>query len=411
VLYSAILCLASMAVCAVAPPEGRMLRLMETVIHVRNVSGGFFLPLIWPDSFIGLVGPGVFMEGVAAPLHLIHIIPTIAVCLMAIFSFVKAYRAKRNDVVAVGIMISFVYCAGLFLAVQDSMAGEIGGYQSFKLLSFHLPLFLIFAFSALSLFDCLRSKRLLALVVAGGSLIVLNLAYSQFLYSKRMPNSLSVSRKYNDLLTIDADMRYVSVNILGSHWWDLAWKSYFLMHKKQYFETWTGLGRPQGPLRADWDLKNVGSAGVVEITIRNQKALVINPWFRLVAAERDRLSITFGKGFYPMEEAGCWAGAEGKQCTVELNSPYPGALVDLDLECDPLLKENRLTIKCNGRTLHEAQGGKTFQTRNVELRKGLNTLDFTSDLPSARISEADTRLVTYLFRKIKITQKTGVEGH
>jgi hypothetical protein len=403
VLYSVAFCLGSLVVCAVVPPEGRMLRLIEMSMHIRGVIGGFFVPLVWPDALIGLVGRGVFMEDVATS---VHVIPTIAVLLIAFFSFVKAYRSKRNDLVAVGIIISLIYCAGLFLAFKDSTGGVIGGFQSFKLLSFHLPLFLPFICSILFLFDLLRGRGRQALVAVGCSVIILNLAYCQIVYFKRMQNGLSVGRRYNDLLAIDADMKYESVNILGSSWWDLAWKSYFLMHKKQYFETWTGLGRAQGPLLADWDLQNVGSAGVVEITNEKQKEVVVNQWFRLVRAERDRLGVTFGKGFYPIEDSGCWAGAEGKQFAIEINSPYPRALVDLELGCDPLIKANRLTIKFNGSALHEAEAGNSFQARNVEVKRGLNKLDFVSELPPERISRDDTRLATYHFKKVKITQKT-----
>jgi hypothetical protein len=397
------LCLSSFIFCAIVN-AGRILEMVKLLLILRTDTGGWFMPLLWPDSLIGLIGKNFWMQNSSLATHIVPSIPIVFVLLMCML---RAYKVKRYELVSIGIIAALIYSGALFLAFGDSKDGIWGGYRSFKLLIFYSPLFLILLMSVFTLFDLFRKKVQMLLVLACGGALAINVLFAQSLFVRNMLMAKSVESRYEDLLAIDRDIRCRSVNILGSYWWDLAWKSYFLMHKRQYFETFTGAGRVQGPLLGEWDLENTGNAGVVEVASAGSETILINPWLRLRRAGEDRIKVTMGKGFYGSEGSHSWTGAAGKEFEIEIDNPCSRSIVDIVIECHPFMKGNRLSIALNGQSLDQGFSGSAYEASDVELKKGINTLSFISEMKPERIGPGDDRLVTYCLKKIKLTKKNA----
>jgi hypothetical protein len=401
-LYIALaLGLSAFIFCIIVNP-GRILEMVKLLQMLRTDTGGWFMPLLWPDSLIGLIGKSFWMQGSSLAVHGILSIPIVFLLLMCML---RAFKRKRYEIVSIGIIAALIYGGALFLARGDAQDGIWGGYRSFKLLIFYSPLFLILLMSVFTLFDLFRKWVQTLLVLACGGALAINILFAQSIYLRNMLEAKSVDIGYMNLLAIDGDIRYRSVNILGSYWWDLAWKSYFLMHKRQYFETFTGAGRVQSPLFGEWDLENTGNAEVVEVVSTGNDIVQINPGLRLKRAEEDRIKITMGKGFYQSEGSHYWTGEDGKEFEIALDNPCLRAIVDIHIECHPFMKGNRLSIALNGRSLEQGFSGSTFEARDVELKKGINTLSFISEMKPERLGPGDDRLVTYYLNKIKLVRK------
>ena len=395
-LSSAALSSGSLLACGIVAPA-RVTGMIRTIVFLRNDTGGWALPFLSPGSLVGLVGKDVFFQRGSVALA---VATTLVAAAVAGLCLLRSYRRERFNVFALGVVAVVIYCGGWALAWG---AAPSGAYKSFKLLSFFAPLFVLLALSVFGLFDLRPRSAVGLLALAGCGAVAGNVVAAQVVYQRLMPAGLSVKRSYEELLRIDGDRRVASVNILGSAWWDVAWKSYFLLHKQQYFDTFSGAGRVATAPLGDWDLLSTSGTEIVEVRQAAPEELHSGAAFKLVRAPGTRLDVALGKGFYSGEGTQSWAGASGRIAELVIKCPVEAALIDLKLEYTIPSSGNRLRVRRSGEPWAAIAGRDSWEATDVSLQKGTNTFEIASEREPERAGPDSSHAVTFLLRKITIT--------
>jgi hypothetical protein len=148
-----------------------------------------------------------------------------------------------------------VWSGYLLLAWQEQHGGQLGGYKSYKFISFFLPALLL---SSWLLFRRLSSWRGLARSGAwtalAGLLIGANLAGDRAMAVAHVPSARVVEGNLAGIRAISQDRRIAAINLMDNRVWDLMWMNNFLIDKRLAFLTSGYSGRSASPLDAPWDL-------------------------------------------------------------------------------------------------------------------------------------------------------------
>ncbi len=226
--------------------------LVTYLFLMGKVEAGWHMPFS-PDAIFGLTIKNVYTQ-----LHtkIIRLILSIPLVLIIALGFLNARKTDRKLFLLAGSFVFVVMIGYIILSFlgRTEISGW-GGYKSYKLLSFFLPLILLSSLILYRNMEFTPLRRIpyflpLSLVVLIGCNI-----YSSFNMSMQMSKVHSaVSKDMVDLKKIEADPCIESVNLLGSDWWDILWQTNFLMRKKLYFETTTYQGRNASNLEGQWDL-------------------------------------------------------------------------------------------------------------------------------------------------------------
>lgn len=227
--------------------------LVSYLFQMANVQAGWYMPLFSPDAIFGIMVSN--MAALRPHSGFIRIILSIPLLLIMALGFLNAYRTDRKLFLFSGVSLVVVIVGYTILSFTGKTEVGWGGYKSYKLISFFLPLILL---SSLSLFRNMNftgKYRINYLLPFSLVILILCNVYSISKVTKQVvKRNRMVDSDMADLRKIESNNLVKSINILGTDPWDILWEVNFLMRKKLYFETSTYGGRTASNLDGEWNL-------------------------------------------------------------------------------------------------------------------------------------------------------------
>jgi hypothetical protein len=225
----------------------------QQVKMVSQAHAGWFMPFVFPNGVLGIVFDRSYLSN--API-VVRLILTIPLLILLLWGLVKAYGDKRQTFIAAGACLATIFAGYLLLAFMGRTDLGLGGYKSFKLLSFFLPL--VVCSWMLWMQGQVRedriTRRIRRIVVCIIAPLVIGSGIAASVKAAR--RSRVVTPEIAALRAIEKMPQINSINIHSMECWDILWQAYFLMGKKLYFAYSSYAGREATPLQGDWDLWN-----------------------------------------------------------------------------------------------------------------------------------------------------------
>lgn len=230
----------------------RALELFSFVQHAVTAQAGWFLPFYSPDYLAGVSYQNAPFT-ITNP-HL-HTVLAIVICAFASFLFAVTYPNAKRPIPTLWLCCGIFYVGCILLAFKGSENGQMGGYKSFKIITFFLPLFVAAVTSLLGIQPAFwkNLSKVVKIAALTGLVSGYYLCHTRLLDALRS-NGKRVEAQYQDLLTVDSDQNIESVNILGGDGWEIMWAAYFLMHKNLSMESRSYYRA--GPLQGKYDLQD-----------------------------------------------------------------------------------------------------------------------------------------------------------
>ena len=284
--------------------------LISYLIIMGRVGAGWFMPWFSPDVISGVtfILSKDFMH-LQPSTTLIRAILSIPLILVVAFGFLNTGKTDRKLFLLAGSSLFVVLTGYTILSFMGRTEIGWGGYKSYKLISFFLPLVLL---SSLILYRniefTLKYRGRYVLLLSLAALIGCN-GYSAYNIAKQMSlHGKEVSRNMADLKKIEDNRLIESINILGTDWWDIMWETNFLMRKKLYFETSTYGGRSASNLDGQWDLlmRSKETSNQSTFTSASDETISVNSMYllkkvRRLSEETFRAKLTPAKGSLKMK--------------------------------------------------------------------------------------------------------------
>ena len=384
--------------------------------YMGSVDAGWHLPLLFPVAFFGLT-----FENWALTPHdtWLQVALSAALIGLTLLGLAAAYRTDRKlFFIAISCLLPIL--AGYFLLARPrEPAGAWGGYKSYKLLSFFLPLVLLgslLSFRDLKVSPNTRSGYLLLFLSA---VLFGCTAFSSYGSVSGMWQTGKVVRQdIADLKKVEDSPFIDSINIETTNVWDNMWYVHFLMRKKLYFKHAVYYGTSE--LVGDWTLKSLEEETVPDILhirgfengtvtaptagtgLEAIKTLPVSTSFVLERSRSIPLQAQFGSGWYAAEPTHRWSGGDSNNSSLILRAAER-LTVDLSAQYAPLNPGNRLSIYVNGEKVAECPGRSSCQASGLPLTPGHNLVEFRAALPPSLPSNGDPRLLGYAFQSIDIT--------
>lgn len=405
-------------IAALALAPSRAPSLVSYFFLMANVDAGFFVATLSPECWYGITFCRLDGLPKALPLRLVLSVPLI---LIFAFGFVSAYR-KDKKVFLLAAAATLPILAGYlllsFLDRQADFMGEhdlIGGYKSYKLLSFFLPLILLglsVAFRDVELPPKTRAGSVLGVILI---VLVGCSAVSAYAGVKLMTEShRTVGKSLYDLKRIESNSRVQSINIFDSDWWDVMWEANFLLRKKLYFRV--GTYYPSSSLDGDWNLRAINSAAFRSddnlLTIigfekdDDVETIPVNESYVLEkVGAHGLLTVQFGEGWYESEGDHRWTGRKSAPAILILKCAVGNRVVDLHLKYRPMDSRNSFSVYLNENKIGDCAGQDCVIKGQVLKYK--NILEFKSSLPPVLPGTIipgndDQRTLSYAFSAIEI---------
>jgi hypothetical protein len=383
-----------------------------------SVEAGWFIPWMVPGYVVGLMcenlpdGTGritasPFLEAVTG--WSIDLALSILIALAFVSAMYLAYRNGFRKIVAFGLGCVPVYAGCFLLAIMGRAGGVLGGYKSFKLVSFFLPFFgaALVALAAVAKSGYRRIDLAIKSIVVAA--VITSYAMADYLML-RPARFLRVEPEYEALRGLERTESVKSINVLTDVFWPTMWTAYFLMHKQIYLEHQSYY--MTSDLIGEYDLKDRVSSGsgTPHVNPVEPPAVVpLNQRFTLVGPLKRKVSAKLGVGWYLGEIGHVWSGKDGKRATVILHSQNDGVKVRLRLICSPLRGNDRLMLQFHGEPLSptidtDPNGREDIKVSELALNKGDNEVDIISELDPIQPNVADPRLVSHLFTSVEVDE-------
>jgi hypothetical protein len=286
---------------------------------------GWPIPVLLPEGWLGWIR-STGLAPVAEPYRLILVF--LVVGLLAIALRRGARRGRPEPFIAICLLVP-VLLGYAYLSWRGYRLRTNASYDAYKLLAVFYPGILAAACYWVTLAGQWRGwRRVLLRVFAFGLALGLVHSVNEFRRAMRVP-PLIVDRDLIQVGRIEAMAQVDSLNMrLGypDDMWSRLWANEFLLHKPQYFLTYTYEGRFNAPLRGGWDL----DGGLIAVQLPPGDSVRINSAYSLVRINSpDYFRAEMGPGWYPMERlpqsATHWQWTAGV-AALELTNPPSRAL-------------------------------------------------------------------------------------
>jgi hypothetical protein len=266
--WCALLLFVALACAALSPFRLHALSVM--LPFMGKTGSGWFLPLLSPSLYLGFDYVLDFQSGLKAT-YLIR-----AFCFVFVLSllalFLRSKLREKSDLFSAYFIGALSLSYFILIQTPDghspwsvglesfSDLSTLGGYRSFKLLAYFLPLLIPCCFLLLRDFKRLKTPGVLLFILTV-ALIPLNLtkaAQTLEFAKNRSPHLIFVPSEMRNLLKTDRDPKIRSVNIMAENaYWETLWENYFLIHKRLYFNSVSY--RNLSSLDGDWDVDMKGA--------------------------------------------------------------------------------------------------------------------------------------------------------
>lgn len=375
---------------ALAP--ARTLIVYQYAGQMKQVVAGWFLPWLSPEAFVGLSTTSAFS-------HVRWPFEALLGLIFAVLVIIGLIRVKRadSDIFLVALSILCMVGAAYGFLIVTGREEELGGYKSFKLLSFFAPP--LWCSLLLFLRDAHPDRRLgLVQAMMAIALVTGNLIWGGRWVTVVQKRHASVTPEVADLTRLEADPRVRSVNVLGSDWWTTMWATTFLFHKVLHHAHDTYY--PASPLVGEWSLEDDFDR-ILKVRLCGRSAgMRINDRFNLVPAAEQDLSAEWDRGWYGDERTHRWTAEQTASIRIRAGT---ARLVKVGLDYTVLRNENPFAVLVNGTQLGACKGAVRCDL-TIELSRGDNRLDFVGTRPPEKPDNGDPRRVGIAFSAILIEQ-------
>ncbi|HEU5079923.1 MAG TPA: hypothetical protein VFT72_11980 [Opitutaceae bacterium] len=385
----------------------RTLGLIERFVLFQEYDFGWKIPALTPEAWLGFVG--------SASLHALPDIlrwPVLGlIVLLSIIAYFAAFRGEKEKKLLLA-CASLPICAGyLFLYVRGELRGTNASYDAYKLLCVFLPGILAASMYWLTLFR-LRAPAVRAIAAIFAIMILAFNAYSARLFVRRMEiPPLLVGRALADLRQLEREPEVTSLNLLIDDFWSRLWANAMLLHKAQYFPSFTYEGRRNTALKGQWDL----CGGIIHY--RNNEVVtdfpVARPYSLLDTRAKNYLRIHEDAGWYDPEvltrSGRRWRWTRG-DAKIRFENPREAAQpLLLKLSVRALLPRD-LQIWYNGskvETFAVDADLRTVKLPKIMIAPGQTMLELRSSQPPVSPGPGDERKLGFAVYDIEIEFANG----
>lgn len=378
----------------------RLISLINYFLYTGGAETGWYMHFILPAQIF---------SGFVRNAQITDILFSIPTSIFIIIGFAQAYKSNKKLLILAVSSVAIVIFGYIVLSLKNLQAsGQLGGYKSYKLLSFFLPQVIL---ACLIMFQKVQLTRKIKIQAIGLALIIVFESCHTFsLTAQVTKDKLTVTPEMVKLKTIEAEPSINSINILAQEdMWKIMWTAYFLARKKIHIQTQTYY--PASNLEGDWDLsiveqKNpVAVAPVTSITkivgFDSSSVININSSYKLEKSPVIRVSL--GRGWYEPEGSYIWSGNGSNSSSIIINSRRDRELVDVHMNYSPLNPKNKIYIHFSGKKFLDCATNEYCQVQKLPLLKGDNTLEFVAAVPPEKPENGDLRTLSYAFSSIEIT--------
>ena len=368
---------------------------------------GWFIAWMTPDYVVGLMYKNPMEEAVSD--WRVRLALSILVALAFVFAMYMARRRRFQQIVALGLASAAVYAGCFLLAIMGRTDGILGGYKSFKLVSFFLP---FFAAALVGLSAVLKSgHRRMDLAIKSIAIMAVITGYAMADPIMLRPSRCArVEPEYESLPGLERTKSVSSINVLGDDYWPTMWTAYFLMHKKLYLThpSYYAASEPVG----EYDLEDRAClrSQIVHVKpIETPPATRLNDRFTLVGPVRRRLRAELGTGWYLGEVGHAWSGKDGRRVSIKIHSEDDGVRARLRLIYGPFRNDDKMTLFARGEPLTftvkpQPDGNEEITVPELVFNKGDTEVDIISDLEPIHPNASDPRLVSRAFASVEIEE-------
>jgi len=391
-------------VVALWPPRAQTL--LTYFLNMAAAEAGWFIPLVSPEGWYGILVANLAVSPDPFPLRLV--ISSILLILFA-WGFIKTYR-KDKKLFLLSTSSTLPILAGYFLLAHlGRLENHMGGYKSYKLLTFFLPLLLLGL--SIVFHDVNPAHRTPIAYVLSAILLILvgwNVVSSYRTVDLITVTHKKVGQDLIDLQRLESYPEIQSINIVSTgDWWPIMWQANFLLRKKLFFKT--GSYYPASPLDGDWTLKSVTEPqnDIIKISgFEEHNTIPVNESY--VLERSPALSAQLGEGWYGSEGDHTWMGGKRRSASVILYSTANSLAVDISLLYSALDPRNSLDVYSNGKKIAGCSGKKCV-IKGAVLLWGKNELELRPSLPAVRPGviipgNQDMRELSFSFEGIEITK-------
>jgi hypothetical protein len=383
---------------------------VQFFLFTASAEAGWFNRWLSPDCIVGLFWKAPLLRPPRFEVADVHLSLALSVAAVMLFGIVVfcAWRARKLTLVAMAVAVVIIYCGSLYLAVADRQNGMLGGYKSFKLVSFFLPFATLVVASLFGL--RLLPSKIVDLTTKAAIFVILIFSYynaNTGIHTAIKQLYPFVKPEFSALLDIDRDENVRSVNIFGRNGWQTMWEAYFLMHKQLYMQYDTYY--PSSQLRGTYDLLDevTEAQEIIHVTPNHRANLRLVSKRFTVSMPQDRvITAKLGSGWHSNEPSHVWSGLGGRHASIIVRSATEPCSVRVTLKCSPLQPKDDLQVRHGDKLLpvrETIEGGlRKIETPPFELHRGDNTVALTARLDPVRPNSLDSRKLSFSFAAIDI---------
>ncbi len=266
----------------------RTMAIIEMTLSRLGSTGGWHFPLFTPDTIFGFTLNHVNLEAHHLSKRiLLSLIPTA----VAVWGLLRCYRKDKQTFF---LLFSILFTTLVFYFVY-AFSGKHeegwGGYRSYKILSFYLPLIILSGLHLFSGVEFSSRKPKAVLLSAICCIFLLVNTYSAVMITKMvMKKNQAATLDMADLEKVEKMPEVQSINILSDTCWDILWETHFLYRKKLHFKNQISYHGTFVGTKGEWDLINTKKNDLE----RNDemKIITINDTYSLVKSENGSESET-----------------------------------------------------------------------------------------------------------------------
>lgn len=371
----------------------RTLGLVERFVLFQQFDFGWRIPSLTPEGWLGMVG-SVSLAPLSSGLRW-----SLAALVVVLFVAGLLSAGRRRGAAAyLALAATLPVLAGYgFLVARGMIRHTNASYDAYKLFSVFYPELLaglvFWIHGARSPRPAMRALSIAFAVVV----LAFNVVSAQRFVRRMQFPPLIVDRALASLQRIEADPAVTSINLRIPEFWSRLWANAFLLHKPQYFETYTYEGRRNTEMKGDWELYR----GVILVTTPDSPASSEPPplrSFSLVPVHSPYyLRASWGEGWYETEllaRAGRrWRWSKGDASFV-LENPQSGPLnLSLRLSVRSLTRRD-LQVWVNGRKVRDVEVGPDLRfvhAPGVSVPPGKSVIELKSSEPALTPGVEDPR--------------------
>lgn len=405
-----------------SPSRGQSL--VSYLLEMNKAEAGWHIGWLFPDAFFGFTFKHWDLQPHSEWIRLAIGLPLLT---LIITGFMLAYKKDRRMFILASMSVLPILAGYFLLARPDPSKANWGGYKSYKLLSYFLPLVIA---ASLILFRNLRFNResRVGFVLPGLLLLLVgcNFLSAGAIVRAMMTSQAVVREDIAKLKEIENNSLVDSINITTADIWDNMWYAHFLMRKKLYYKN--AVYYPASRLIGEWTLKEAGVEnldilhvdGFKTPTPAGQASQASTVWTNTIPvsssfvleradASRPVVEASLNTGWHGSEVTHRWTGGDSNVSSIILVSPER-LVINLRLKCWPLNPNNRLSIYLNSIKVVDCPSINNCDADEITLAKGQNVVELRALLQPEVPGNGDPRRLGFAVQSISITPSLGAKA-